>query len=71
MNVENNIAYILTRVHYEITFYLFLVGSDITYLYPDLMTCMNGNFVNDGQMEKASLSVIEGARIEEGIMVLK
>ena len=64
-------CYALTRVHCKIILHLLLVGSDITYLYPDLATCMNGNFVNNGQMEIASLSVIKSARIEEGVMVLK
>ena len=64
-------CYALTLVHCKIILHLLFVGSDITYLYPDLTTCLNGNFVNDGQMEIASLSVIESARIEEGVMVLK
>ena len=57
-------------IHLNFLFLSYL-GDDITYVYPDLKTCLNGKFVRDGEMKSASKAFIDGIRIENGVMVLK
>ena len=52
-------------------FFSFPAGDDMTYMFPDLKTCLNGTFVNDGEMKSASKAFIDSAKIENGVMVLR
>ena len=46
-------------------------GDKITYVYPDLITCLHGKFTGNGEMSAAQDAVIDRVRTEGGIMNLK
>ena len=46
-------------------------GDKITYVYPDLITCLHGKFTGNGEMSAAQDAVIDRVRTEGGIMILR